>query len=642
MTDILVLELKRNLNKVFIAIFLLLVSSSLFINQESINKYKHQIKRDKEFVQVETKKVEAYFSWSQYLSTGFTLRLSPSPLSTLFCDSSTLSTLHALIDSGFKHDLSRPEIGEYIFKNPTGGSIDSSWYLLFILSIQVLTWGWFSFRNTEYLKYLMTFASSKSVHFGIVFGRIFFLIAALLVMVFFSWIQFLLNGIFLNFNEIKGLLSFFVVSIIVMAFILVCGSIIGTIKSVWKGALIAFILWSGVLFLWPKLLNLWFSNKAEENMKSIFNHQIEKMEILIEFERKSLNYLKTVANKPKEERLLAYKKFTEAFLNHEFKRIEELDLYMLENTSKMAQSFHFWSMVNPVTFYKSVNNELSSLGYHSYESFYRDNQRKKKGFTRYGVNRRFNPDNGKIEPYLLGDELIFHAEPRLPAYFLVGIIFHLSLIGILFCLSYLAFKKAIFPRPEYNSKNLDFNYTTGKHFAQGYENPDFPNQVFNVFMGYGMERKFSGKISIDGENIVTERKLNLVYLPNPDTIPGDIKALSLLTLITSLLKIPKSEKTKIKEEFGPAIKKRFAELDKLEKIEFLYRLSKLKKAKVYLFNDFIFKIPMESADKIFKELNVLNALIIELFTVRVTNQNYDYYSDIYLKNSEYQEKVFKR
>lgn len=650
MIRVIKLELRRNVNKTGIAIFIIFVFFAVLINNASITILKNEAEKKEQFIEVETQKIENYFAYSLYGMIGFRTFFSPSNISPIFQNSTSLTNLQALIDAGARLNFNRPEIGEYIFKKPTGGNLDLSWYLLVIMSIFILIWGWFSFRNTEYLKFLMSFCDSglKCVYLGILLSRIFLTIISLLGLTLIIWLQFVLNGIILNTDEITSLLLFILVLTFVMIFLLILGSIFGTIKSIFKGALFTFLCWLVLVLLWPEFLNLMFSNRAKDNIKSVYNHEIEKLKIMTAFEQMAIKY-----SSKKEDSKKADKEMSEHFLANESKKIEMLESQMIEKTEKYAKKFHFASIINPTTFYKSVNNELSSKGFNSYIDFYKENKQKKRDFIRFYFEKRMQPATGKVEPYLSGEKYIFNAKSSLPEYFGAGLILNFIYILILLLYSYYRFNRIIFPQPENTEsfKELAFNFNSGGYLAFRYDITDnnLPDQLFNAFMGKA--GKFSGKISVDGESILsTVEKQDFVYLPCPDAIPGNMKNRVIINLIAGYSRIGRAEKSKLKKELGSIVNKKFEDIENVEKIEMLLKLAALTKTKIYLLNNLFYHLPVTSQSgkicaEIFEKLGLRSKefIIIELVSMSPLKHScFDCYSAINLEHSIYKEDIIQK
>lgn len=630
------LEIKRNTRKRNIAIFLVFILIVVIINYVSISQYRSAVAKHSSFVDIENKRINKLSNYFDYLQIGFRVLSEPSPFNALSYNS-TFGELIGFIENGEKLKIYKPQVGTNAFERPMGENLDLCWLIFIIGGMAVLVYGWSSFADKDYLKFLMSLCSPKTIHAGILMGRIIIIISCLACIILLTGLQMLFSGL-LSGGVISGLLSLFLSAMLYLVFLLMVAAALGNLKNRALGISITVFIGFSLLFLWPRIQSSIIYNQSHAEMKSIYEYELQKTDIFINFEKTSVEEMKKL--KTMEEINKASRKLAEDFLNNGFKQIENIESEITAKTGRLARKFHLWSIFNPAAFYKSISNELSSRGYNAYLDFYNFVQKRQKEFLRFYINKRFHEKSAKVEPFLKDSEYIYKLESSLPAFFSAGIIYNVLLIVILFFISYLFFKRAMFPVPEYETKDLDFKYVSGKYFAQGYDDPCFPTQLFNLFMGRGLKRKFAGKISLDGENVVTGKRQNFVYLPMPEAIPGDMKTLSLLKFMGDLFKTPKADTAKIKKEFGDIMNKRFEELDKQQKVDILYALTKLTNAGIYLFNDFFSKIAPGSVDKISNELKEQNALIIELFTTSVTHQNYNYYSSITIDDSSYKEKEF--
>jgi hypothetical protein len=610
------LEIKRNIGKVGIFVLLFIIFG-LLINQTAINNYRN-IAKD-EFIKNESSKVDSYYTFNQYIAAGFRTMFMPAPISSIFYNSTILKDLQASIDTSFRLDLTSEGRREL-------GTLDFSWYLPFTVSIFVFFFGFFALQNTErnkdFLKLLLAFSSPKVLYFNIALSRLLLAILSLVIIFFAVYIQFLFNGFL-----ITGLLPFFLVSNLLVIFFFGLGFVLGTLKKIIRGVVIAAVIWLILFLFWPNFLNLKLSDKSK--MKAIYENETIKINIITEGERKVIENL----NKGKD-RIETIREYIENFLNDG--KIEKIELDMLDKIKKKARAAQFWSIFNPVTFYQSVNNETSSMGYNGFCEFYKFNIEKKRGFINFYLKKL---KSGKVEKYLSGEEYIFYSKPSLPAYFGLGILLQLFYILLLFTFGFFRFKRIMFPLEKKEVfSNIDLKLTKGKHYVYSYDanEPNFPDQVFNVLMGNASN--YSGKISVDGENIVTGDKKNFVYLPVPAALPGKMRVKSIVNLLAGIYKIPKPEKEKVKGEFKEIIKEQFDKIKEIEKINLILRMAEYKKADIYLLQNFLVYAKYDTVHGIIDKIKKENTLIIEIDSIHVSFVKFDRYCIIQLdRNSKYEE-----
>ena len=362
------LEIKRNINRRTAAVLLIFLIIFIGINQVGIEKFKVDEKQQQAFIHVQVKLVEGFINYQQYGIFGIDRLLLGCPLISLFYNSSTLSELQANIEYSTRYKLYKPEMGKNLFKRPTGGSLDFSWFFIMFGSLAICLWSFFACRNSEYLMFLNNFTGPGRIYAAVVLARVILIIILIFIVVLAARVQFLINGIPLTAAELSALFHFFLVSSITMSVLAAVSTRLGAVKNWKKGAVITAISWIIVVFLWPEVLNLIFSRKAEIRMKSLEEYQIKKNEQLLGLEKEALK--STGRYEKQKEKQEADRESAEIYWNVVSKKIREIDLQMIDKTEELSRQFQSASIFNPVTFYKSVNNELGSKGFNSYNRFF--------------------------------------------------------------------------------------------------------------------------------------------------------------------------------------------------------------------------------------------------------------------------------
>ena len=637
-------ELRRNATLLSIICLMVFVVLAVGILQIGIENHKTDLKEQIEFVNIEMKKVERYINYHQYGAFGFRRLLESSPLMAMFENSTALDDLDAFIDNSVRLKLGKNEIGKGVFERPTGGTLDFSWYILVFGGIFVSIWGFFTFRNREYLRFLISFSSDKNVFAGIILARIILLIISLAILLAAARLQFLLNNIKLTAGEISGIAISLLTAAVVLAFLLTFAAAFGTNENWIKGALKAGVFFLAVVFLWPETLNLSISRIAAVNLKSSYKLEVQKIEKLMAFERESYEYSNRFDTK--EEKIEADRRMGEKWWDSEFQKIEKMEAEMMEKTRKYAQKFHLWSIFNPVTLYKSTNNELSSRGYNAYMHFYQDGQEKQKGFLRYFLDKKRYESYTKVEPYLSKEELVVSSKSSLPKYFLAGLILSLFYIGLAVFFSYFRLKNFLFYAPDKvnTSDKINLDLRTGNYVALTFLREGFLNRFLNVL--YGRPKGFNGKVSINGKNIVTNNeKKSFAYLPNPDKIPGAIKTGAFISCLGRLLGLSKENIKELKVEFSEVINRRFNVLEKQVKATLMFRAVRLTNIKTYVFHDFFKNIYDKAKLQLIRQIEALKSddvLIVDIVTGSwLDAPDPDYHAIISYEDSEYRQNTPK-
>lgn len=531
MKDTIRFEFNRHATITTIALVVIFVAFFSITLQIGIERYETEAQKSIEFTEIEYKMVDRYINYIQYGIYGFRMLQKPSVLMSFFHNSSVLSVLEVFVNNDVRLKFFKPEIGAGLFSKGTGGTSDPSWFILVIGTLCVTTWGFFSFRNREYVRYLMNFTSATRVYFGILIARIIIMFLIVLLLFVVSTLLLFLNGLDLSIAVLSGMCDFLLMSFGIWIFFLLISSACGMVDSFVMGGVIVISIWVVLIYFWPEALNAIFATKADSAIKSRYKNEFEKIEILMNFEKmayektKDIRYQKDKAFRAEEEKRLG-----EQYWGKDFKEIENLDFLMLKQVEKVINEFHYWSIFNPVTWYKSVNNEISSKGYNSYMAIYRENLKHQKGFLRFYLDKRFYENYAKIIPYLPKGANIIQAESSLPKYFLMGIIVNLLLLAAVLVFSLYRFFVYTFPSPE---KGMDFSQIdvaveSGKFVTVFDEHMDVKNQLLNGL--YGKFRRFGGKFSIDGDSMLTEAKKDFTYVPPLTAIPSALKIKDLMRL----------------------------------------------------------------------------------------------------------------
>jgi len=485
-----------------------------------------------------------------------------------------------------------------------------------------LVWGFGTFRNTEYIKFLLSFARPCQVFLGIILARVFILVLYLAVLTAVIIGQLLLNGIGLNGTDILAILTFGLISLLVLIFFLIAGAMIGSIKDTSKAIITAFVCWLCLVFLFPIVINEVLSSQAISQTKSLYSHEMQKLKIILKqsvLVSKEVTKLKSIP-----EKIEAVKKWNEIAWNSTFKEIEKLETEMMSGIKDQAERLYLMNAFTPVSFYSSVNNEISSRGYNFLIDFYKYVQEKQKGFVRYYFDHIFD-DYTKIEPFMTKDDYVFQAKPSLPKYFWLGLVLNLGYILLAGFLAYRFFLRSVFPKVKDKKTFADavIDLPETQHLMCRYRLEEVPEQLFNILSGNN--QGFTGKIVLNGDDIVSRGRQNFVYIPHPDKLPGEIRIKTLVNFISRSLELTEEDKKKMVSEMGDAIGKSLNDLSGTRKLDIMYNLARFKKAPIYLLDNFFVDLEPEDAKRFCADMRRRVRLIIEMDSQKKpVHLNYDH------------------
>lgn len=606
------LEFKRFWCKRNVLIFLVFFLLLLYFLQDGINNY-HSILSNKDlFQETERTKVDQYVLYTQYGAYGIRLLFIPSPLSVVFNNSSVFNGLIAGVDSGERLNIYNNFKGKNLFAERSAGYMDFSGIIILLGCILALLYGFDALQNREYLKWLASFLGLRRFFFALLVSRV-FLVGLLLV---------LLAGLSLAWMQVKGLslfnvhfIYFILTAFLVLTFFLLVGALIGTLKNRTTGFIAIFSVYFIFIFLIPWTMSKIVYVRAGD-IKSIYQLELEKLRIIMDFERKSFNEVGIYRSgdvAPQD-----IKRRIEKVLNNEYKKIYRLEDEMREDILRNIKRHHLITALIPTTFYTAVNYELSSSGYLNFLDYYVFSQERKRQFITFYVQKKFysKSEPGKVETFIKGDENIYYAANRLPGNFGYGVLLNLLYIAVLSLLTFLRFKKSLYRRHRKRIPRLEalkFELEKGNCRVCHTSSSELKDQVYNFFPGKG--QVFPGRISINGQEIAAgDMKRDFVYTCHPAHIPGEIKVKDLFTCLFAALDVTKAQQDRTREEliFEEIGNEHFSQLCHIDKVNILFAAARLKPAQVYLFNEIerdMDDVELECIAENVRELKKDNALL---------------------------------
>jgi hypothetical protein len=461
------------------------------------------------------------------------------------------------------------------------------------------------------------------------------------------------NGLSLNANEIYNLMAFlFLPGFLTFLFFFILGFLFGMVKKIVKVVVLSISAWFLFVAFIPEIFNAALSRSTDKLFDSIYAHELKKLEIFSRAEKKIAAEVAKCTTP--EEIKSTYKQKIQQYLETDFKEITALEDKMLHDTQRAAAKVQLWSNITLPTLYKSVGNEISGCAYNGYIEFYKTNINNYREFVRYCLENTTERIRPKDKPFIKNPaDYVVHLKSSLPKYFVIGLLFNALIIVILIVFSYNRFCKSIHPKPlnkEAYSK-LELKFEQGNLYRDLYEEKeDLLEQFYNVFMGKG--DMFTGKISIDGKNILPGEKQDFFYLPAPEVIPGEYKVKHLVDMFTKFEGLSEKEMTglnsEIEKEFNKkATEIRFGKLNRLEQISLLSKLVKYNKNRVIITDKLLNGVPNLLGENLFKQVydelkSRKDRLIIELdlVTSNLYSKN-DSYSMIYIKEDYFMERKIR-
>jgi ABC-type transport system involved in multi-copper enzyme maturation permease subunit len=231
---------------------------------------------------------------------------------------------------------------------------------------------------------------------------------------------------------------YLVILMLMLVFFFTLGTIAGSFKSRFVGFVILVVSWFVLVFLVPGIVSAVTSRRAD-NMTSNYQLELEKLKILMDFEKRS--YEETGVTT--EENIESVREDIERYMENQFKKVQAFEKKLEAEIERNIHHFQTLSSLFPSTFYLSTSDEISSKGYESFIDFFSYILELKEKFIRYYINKRYYSNYSKVESFIKDDQNLFYAKSRLPRGFFRGLLLNLVFIVGLLIISYGRFKRSL-------------------------------------------------------------------------------------------------------------------------------------------------------------------------------------------------------
>jgi ABC-type transport system involved in multi-copper enzyme maturation permease subunit/ABC-type transport system involved in cytochrome c biogenesis ATPase subunit len=589
--------------------------------QYNISEFKEKQEQKRIFQDFEKKRVEQFYNYRLYGFRGFRLFYQADPISIFFINSVPIPDMNAFADSAEQLKIYKPVNTKTVFDLRQNWFTDYSGILLLIGSLLILFYGHKALKRSDYLRLPASIIGHKKYFWAVYFARGLWLLVFLLIVTALLVLLAALNGVIIAIDQY--LLIFLLVSYGLSMIIFSVGFWCGTWKSTTSGMTTALVIWMVLIFFIPTIHNIITSNKAK-TMTPAYQFEMEKLIIFMNWEKMMLEKEGTVklGEKPTE----SYKNRMLEFKENELKKIQAMEEDQIAQLERNKSFYQFLSSFFPTTFYQSVNNEISSRGYDNLVDFCKYALGEKLKFIGIIIEKEFFSNYSKVEQFNAGDENIYTAKPKLPEFFLLGILFNLLWIAAFVIPAYYGFKKRLTELPEKRQKTpspQDVKLRRQKVESFFIMGNLFYKQLYNLLSSETAEFKKKGYthlVSIDDQQLYASTgKQNFIALSHPSEIPGHIKVTDYTRLMMDLAQVNKEKRKELESRFAlDAFRdKRFSQLDNDELGRVFLALLDMKAFDIYLVNDVARDMPFEFACALnnrMKELASSGALVIFLFS----------------------------
>jgi ABC-type Na+ transport system ATPase subunit NatA/ABC-type transport system involved in multi-copper enzyme maturation permease subunit len=581
-------ETKRFFSKRNLLVLLLIYLLSFYFINIGIADYKGVAVKEEKFKKLESGDFERVKSYTFYGLEGIDFVFSPSIAGILFKNTCIPSDLYANVNSIANLKIFCNYKGKSLFTVNYSGTWDFSMIILIFGSILVLFWGYETYHNKEYLKFLSSLATPGRIFCWLFVSRLILIILSLLFLALFVIIVLWINGITLVHSDYINILGYLLAGLVFLVFFFAAGCVIGFIRSKAVGIAAILVIWSVFIFLFPGFVQTIVEENAVESTAD-YQAAIDKFKIITEFEKRSAKEYGGRFNGSKME--LA-RKIIEGYWNDDNKDIEALEEGLKKEIEGNIDRYRKMAIFTPVTFYQLTGNEVSSRGYENFLEFYAYLQGMKRKFVRFYIDRSYYNDPRELVSFIKGDENVFRARSKLPKNFGAGVLINGIYILLLLGIGYLTFKRYMFHIPDKKMpglKTLEPTIYSKKSLFIVTDDQTTKNQLYNVLNG--KHKGFEGKVLVNDEDIIADPSKGLksfVYLCHAEDIPGDIKVKHFVRFMQRLVKLSKKERARfyVEADLEEIESKRFEQLPMKVRGKLLFAAAQLRRSDCYVFNDF--------------------------------------------------------
>ncbi|MCP5053414.1 MAG: hypothetical protein GY940_39985, partial [bacterium] len=433
------LEIKRFFSKWILLVLAVVIAVGWYGLDNEVRDYKSILAGIQEFRETEKSTFEQFQSYTEYSKTGYNILTVPSPSSVFFTNPAIMTGLTARLNTVTVLDIRVDAKKKLNIDSRFPYRIHFSDIVTYLWSVLTLLFGFLSFRNKSYLRFLADRSTLNPTYFTITATRL-FLVTASFLFVFgcmIGWV--LMAGIEFTAADHAPLFGFTVTSLLQSYFFFALGTVIGFARSKLKGGLLLFAAWLTFVIVIPALIYS-IAFKDSEDRPSPDKLRNARFRIVTEFEKMTdKKYGKFNKNNITLER-----KLVEEYYNNDFKKHQELERRHREVFEKEVRLNNALSIFFPTTFSNLTAEEAGSRGLDNYLEFYGYLIDESGHFLRHWFDRGYSEpptDPVALVIYVKNAENIYRFRSRLPGTFSSGVWITLACILAFLGISFTPFNR---------------------------------------------------------------------------------------------------------------------------------------------------------------------------------------------------------
>ncbi|MDQ1353691.1 MAG: hypothetical protein QG657_3998 [Acidobacteriota bacterium] len=596
-------ELKRFCSRWNVIFWIVLSVMVLAYGARNISEFKAGAEKEKILLDIQNLHFEATTNYQLYGVEGIKTLFVPSAISIFFGDAVIPPDVGAKFDSIVSLSIYNNLKGKSVAAGTRSYITGFSDIVLLILTLLGLYYGYESMQQREYLKFRTAIKSRKKIFLAVIGSKFMLFVLAFVILVAIQILQMIALGIPLSSIEYSNLFQYLKETTLLLLIFFSSGVIIGALRM--KGfysAISIFTIWFALIFIFPGGLNWLLNSKLPDSMKD-YQTELEKYSVLMDFEKS----FKDKHGKFSRSKMDVAREYIEKYWNVVYKEIKAREEKLRNEFAEAVDEYNFLSIFSPVNNYLLTCSEISSRGHQKFLDYYRFNQELQEKFVRFYIDRTFYNDPKIMVNFLDNEDPIYHAKSTLPKYFHWGLLVNALYCLILLLISYYHFCRYLYPKPKNAEefRQVDLHFEKGKAHIINSPGEDFSDQFTNIF--FGMDKYFTGKITIDGKNILDGQKKVFTYLPDIKDFPEDIPIKSIVKLFDA----PTAE-------FSTIYDRKFGDLKETEQANLLLTCALNRKSSIYLLNNFFFA-PVEYLETYKQKIDALKETGVLIYIARSVN-----------------------
>jgi len=553
-----------------------------------------------DFKKNEKKSFETIVNYEEYSERGANFFFQAPTFCIYFSNPALFSELLGKVNSIIAANIISDCKSRFIFKGNSPLKFRFSDLVLVFAGLAVLLLGLNYFKYREFLRWLAAKNSPFILYITILLTGIILTILCFTLIMGGSLLLLKIQGIVFSKAELSNLLIYMMTTGLVLLFFFIVGTILGSLPH--RVFRIAGVL--AIMICLAFVIPVLFDSIIEENARYIPSSKYfdsKKLTIADDFEKIAVKKYGEARYNTVEGRRVVVKDYMDNY----YPNIENEDTLEKEKILKVIENYWDLFKYSPVTFYSMTCQELSGRGYTSYLNFYDYLLELRRKFVLFWIDRKYYHDPDEMVNFIKGDENIFKSSSQIPPNYWQGFFIQVGYILVLAVISYLAFlfslyhldkehirrlgkEKLIFNRCELNVRLIKGNYLR--------------NALYAILSGKGKRLEKNGftvqfKDNKDNKDRETEinKKRGLVYIPQLEDFPGEIKVNNLLVYWGRMNNKSKDE---IKEvlagkEIKSLLGKRMYRLEEEDTYWVSKALLKLSSGELFLIDDIVDGISRE-------------------------------------------------